>query len=369
MSDQAPSSTPENRSAYASRRRRPAACVHRRRGGEALDARVAAHQRRDGRPSRAGATPSAVDGRAPTARARGHSRGHARPGCVSAHGARSPLRGTTAADRGARAGVERSGDRVVAGAVGTILCVPQTAARRRTGTGRRQVQAVAAGTLRRQATRAGARTCAPGHAAGAVARAARVLPPCGNARMRGARGLRQPDSQRRRHFLLFDIQPRASARARRSVRDVGEAARTRRPVARDVGAQALPVRAAARDRRAGDHRRSRQLDRRDAVCDRPAKSVASDAFRLPGQACDQRSRPTQATAVRSQSRGAAARARLRRRAMHDAAWVTSMRTGIRFRGMPREASRGASSCAPAACPPRTFALADARSSVWTRRAT
>ena len=70
--------------------------------------------------------------------------------------------------------------------------------------------------------------------------------------------------QRRRHLLLLDVQPRAAARARRPLRDVGEADRAHRPLARDVGAQDLSLCAAARNRGPGDPRRPRRRDRRDA---------------------------------------------------------------------------------------------------------
>ena len=51
-----------------------------------------------------------------------------------------------------------------------------------------------------------ARPRAPRAAAGAVAGAARVLPARRDARVRGDRGLRRPDAERRRHLLLLDVQ-------------------------------------------------------------------------------------------------------------------------------------------------------------------
>ena len=103
----------------------------------------------------------------------------------------------------------------------------------------RQAQAPAARTLRRQAARARLRPRAARAAACVLAGAARVLPARRDARLRGDRGVRRADAERRRHLLLFDVQPRAAARPRRSLRDVREADRAHRPLARHVGAQGL----------------------------------------------------------------------------------------------------------------------------------
>ncbi len=51
--------------------------------------------------------------------------------------------------------------------------------------------------------------------------------------------------QRDRDFLLFDLQSRLAARAGGSVRNDGPPDRAHRPLARDVGAQDLPLRAAS----------------------------------------------------------------------------------------------------------------------------
>ena len=79
----------------------------------------------------------------------------------------------------------------------------------------------------------------------------------------------------------------------------------------------FPVRAAARDRRAGDGRRPRR--RRTGRAGRaatPADPAAVDALRLSRQARHQRPRPAEAAAARRESGGAATRPRLQRRAVH-----------------------------------------------------
>src|SRR6266508_1685821 len=144
-------------------------------------------------------------------------------------------------------------------------------------------------------------------AALAVAGAARVLSARRDARVRGHRGVRQPDPQRRGHLVLLDLQPRAAARARRSVRDDGEADRAHRPLARDVGAQGVSVRRAARERGTRDRGGPRRQLARDARLDDAAQRPTVDALRLSRQARDQRARPAQAIADRRESRGAAAR--------------------------------------------------------------
>ena len=174
--------------------------------------------------------------------------------------------------------------------------------------------------------------------------------------------------QRRRHLLLFDVQPRAAAGARRPVRDVGAADRAHRPLARDVGAQGVSVRAAARDRRPG-HRSSisTAARARSLAAERAGRSGGVDALRLPGQARDQRARAAEAPASRRQSGRTAARARLQHRAMHRRCSRTSMRAGTSSRGAGRRtAGRRRRALRRAACPPRTSASAAARSSARIR---
>ena len=65
--------------------------------------------------------------------------------------------------------------------------------------------------------------------------------------------------------------------------------------------------------------RSRRRRRRGARAERAGRSGGVDALRLSRQARDQRARPPEAAAIRRQPGGAAARARLQPRAMHDAA--------------------------------------------------
>ena len=246
-------------------RRRAAGAGFRRRGdGQALGARAAAHQRRAG--LRNGARPAEGAGRGgvPAAGARDDRRGAARSRRAPAHGARAPIRGQGPAGGRSRARGGRAGDRAVAGSLGTVLDVPEAAARGRSRAPGRQAQDSPARAVRRQAARARARPRPPRGAGVAVARAARVLPARRDARMRGHRGLRQPAPQRRRHLLLFDVQPRAAARARRSLRDVGETDRAHGSLARDVGAQGLSLRAAARNRGPRHPDRSRRRRRRDA---------------------------------------------------------------------------------------------------------
>ena len=124
-----------------------------------------------------------------------------------------------------------------------------------------------------------------------------------------------------------------------------------------VGAQGLPLRAAARDRRPGDRRRPRQPRRRGARRRSHRAAGRVDALRLPGQARDQRARAAEATADRRESRRAAARPRLQRRAMHDAA--RSSRCALvpgaeRARATTPHMRR--SSSAAAASAPRTSAI-------------
>ena len=132
------------------------------------------------------------------------------------------------------------------------------------------------------------------------------------------------------HLLLLDVQPRAAARARRSVRDDGAADRARRPLARRMWARKIfPVRAAARDRGPGDARRPRR--RRWARWLAPRRRASPprvDALRLPGQARDQRARPAEAAA-------AAARIPAELQLGHDCSRSSSASTLL---GAPRRAA-------------------------------
>ena len=101
--------------------------------------------------------------------------------------------------------------------------------------------------------------------------------------------------QRGRHLVLLDLLPRAAAGPRRPLRDVGQADRADRPLAVDVGAQGLPVRAAARDRGPGDRRStSTRPPARRSCRSRRAHARDVDALRLSGQARDQRPRAAEA---------------------------------------------------------------------------
>ena len=75
------------------------------------------------------------------------------------------------------------------------------------------------------------------------------------------RGDRRTDAECGRRVVLFDLLPRAAARPRGSLRDVGTTDRIDRSLAGHVGAQSIPVRPAARNRGPGDHHRPRRPGR------------------------------------------------------------------------------------------------------------
>ena len=169
---------------------------------------------------------------------------------LPAHRARAPLRGQAAAGGGSRARGRRPGDRALAGAVGAVFGVPEAAARRRPRACRRQ------GRSSCSAASMSASRCSSCYGL------ARRVPPAAlwqelHAYYRLAEMLEcavtavsdELMPQRGRHLLLFDLHARAAAGSRRSLRDVGEADRAHRPLARHVVAQGFSVRAAARDRR------------------------------------------------------------------------------------------------------------------------
>ena len=146
--------------------------------------------------------------------------------------------------------------------------------------------------------------------------------------------------------------------------------RARRPLARPVGAQGLPVRAAARDRRSGDPRRPRRHGRRaGSPPRRRATRRASMRFGYPGQARDQRARAPEAPRGGRDARRAAARPRHVGRAVRRAA--RAPRRALVPAAAARRATRRTTahrSHAPAACRPRTSASAAARSTARIRSA-
>ena len=105
--------------------------------------------------------------------------------------------------------------------------------------------------------------------------------------------------------------------------------------------------------------------RRRAVGDRAAPGAGVDALRLSGQARHQRARPPEAAADGRQPRRAAARSRLQRRAVHDAARASRCAL-VPGATRAAEAPRRTSISAVAASAPRTSASAAARSTARIR---
>ena len=179
----------------------------------------------------------------------------------------------------------------------------------------RQGQAAAARAVRRQAADRRARhwrAAFPPPTCGRSCTRITGSPRCSTARWH--RGVRRSDAGRGRAVVLFDVQPRIAAGARRSVRADRAADRAHRSLARPVGAQGISVREAARERRPG---RSSSISKagmaRCSPARRPPRKAPRCASVIPAKLVDQRARTFEAPRERCDAgRAATGRRRVER---------------------------------------------------------
>ena len=187
--------------------------------------------------------------------------------------------------------------RAVAGAVGAVLGVPEAAARRRPRAAGRQGQDPAARPVRRQAA---ACSCTASRGACRRRRSGRSCTPttawprCSTARSPRCPTTCMPHAVGISCYSTY--MPRAAARARRSVRDVGAPDRAHRPLARRSGrARSFPYAQQRETEGPVIADRPRRRRRRDAGSPaRRAMPPPSMRYRLSRQARDQRARAPEA---------------------------------------------------------------------------